>query len=44
MKADIGAGRILAAKSMSPIHDDVGSHHKAWAVSIMSAHRVQNMV
>jgi hypothetical protein len=28
MKADIGAGRILAAKSMPPIHDDAGSHRE----------------
>src|ERR1700679_1958377 len=28
MRADIGADRILATKSMSPIHDDAGSRNK----------------
>jgi len=28
MKADTGADRIWAARSMSPIRDDAGSHHK----------------
>jgi hypothetical protein len=28
MKADTGAGRILATKNMSPIHDDADSRHK----------------